>query len=98
MGMIYSICIKVHPGHRRFYYSLTKKRMGKTLAALKIVAGLLLYILDVGSDIYVAVRCHQEDQTSWCAMTIVIVVVASTVIRELKIYDAARSTTRPSKS
>ena len=54
--------------------------MGKTLTALKLVAGLLLYILDVGSDIYVAVRCHQEDKTSWCAITIAIVLVASTVI------------------
>ncbi len=54
--------------------------MGRTLQRLNLIVGLLLYLFDYGSDIYVAIKYWKNNDVWWFGMTIGFILVPSIIV------------------
>ena len=54
--------------------------MERTLQQLILIVGLLLYLLDLGSDIYVAIQYWKHDDDLWFGMTTGFILVPSIIV------------------
>ena len=61
--------------------------MGKTLQRLSLLVGLVLYLFDLGSDIYVAVQHWRNDETWWFGLTVGFICVPSLVVNLTAIFQ-----------
>ena len=61
--------------------------MGRTLQQLILIVGLLLYLFDVGSDIYVAVQHWKNNDIWWFGMTTGLIVLPSIIVNIIVIVQ-----------
>ena len=61
--------------------------MGKKLKQLILIVGPLLYLLDLGSDIYVAVQYWKNDDVWWFGMTTGFILVPSIIVNITAIIE-----------
>ena len=54
--------------------------MGKKLQRLSLIVGMLLYLFDYGSDIYVAIKYWKNNDVWWFGMTTGFILVPSIIV------------------
>ncbi len=65
--------------------------MGKKLQQLTLTVGLLLYLFDVGTDIYVAIQYWKNNDVWWFVMTISLILVPSIILNITAIVQVCNS-------
>ena len=76
---------------KQLYRSFTAlsqlKKMGKRKDRLFLSVGLVLYLFDLGSDIYVAVQYWKNDETWWFGLTVGLICVPSLIVNLTAIFQ-----------
>ena len=65
--------------------------MGRKMQRFLLSAGLVLYLFDLGSDIYVAVRHWKNGETWWFWLTAVFIIVPSVIVNFAAIFKFVNS-------
>ena len=66
-------------------------QIGKNLRRLSLIVGLMLYLFDYGSDIYVAIQYRKNNEDWWFGLTICLIVVPSIIVNMTAIIQFAHS-------